>query len=114
AAGGHVLSTLSLIGGVSAQLPAGSVLAPSYRVVPNSPLAVTGKGGKDTGGVPSTARATVGLGPVDKKTSEGAGVTVAVVDTGVADVHDLQGRVTHVDVTDSKGNGNGKGKGGAD
>src|SRR5689334_18346381 len=48
AAGGHVLKTLSLIGGVSAQLPAGTVLAPEYRVVPDAPLSVTGNDGKNT------------------------------------------------------------------
>src|SRR3954463_11880193 len=42
AAGGRVLDRLSLIGGVTASLPAGSVLAPTFRVVPDSTLRVAG------------------------------------------------------------------------
>jgi serine protease AprX len=107
AAGGRVVASLSLIGGVSAQLPAGTVLAPSYRVVPNAPLEVAGKG-KGVSGAPSTARETVAPGLLAARNGEG--VTVAVVDTGVADVPDLKGRVTHVDVTgDGKGDDYGHG-----
>src|SRR4051812_25258837 len=41
-AGGRVLDRLPLIGGVSASLPAGAVLAPTFRVVANSSLKVAG------------------------------------------------------------------------
>ena len=106
AAGGRVLDRLSLIGGVSATLPAGTVLAPAYRVVANSPLQVAGKSGDDTG-TAIGVRSVLGLG---KNGHEGRGVTVAVVDTGVADVQDLQGRVTHVNVVGGHG-GDGYGHG---
>jgi serine protease AprX len=111
-AGGQVLDRLSLIGGVSATLPAGTHLAPSYRVLPDAVLRVagrdddeqdkSGRGSKAVGGV----RATLGMGPA---AGEGSGITVAVVDTGVADVPDLP-RVTHVNVSggpDGDGYGHG-------
>jgi serine protease AprX len=104
AAGGEVLSRLPLIHGVTARLPRGASL-PSYQVVPNR--AVTVSGGTDATGPASTVRATLGLGDPD---GEGAGTTVAVVDTGVADVPDLAGRLTHIDVTgDGTGDGYGHG-----
>jgi serine protease AprX len=106
AAGGRVLDRLSLIGGVSASLPAGTVLAPTFRVAPDSTLRVAGKDGATDGAV-SAVRATLGLGPV---AGEGAGVTVAIVDTGVADVADLRGRVEHVNVSGAQ-NGDGYGHG---
>ena len=91
-AGGHVLDQLSLIGGVSATLPAGTQLAPSYRVVPDVGLRVSGKDDRSTAAPASSVRATLGMGAPH---SEGSGVTVAVVDTGVAEVGDLAGRVDH-------------------
>src|SRR5689334_9801521 len=100
AAGGRVLDRLSLIGGVSASLPSGTVLAPTFRVVPDSTLRVAGKDAAGDDGTVSAVRATLGLGPV---AGEGAGVTVAVVDTGVADVADLRGRVEHVNVSGAAG-----------
>ncbi|MDX6197959.1 MAG: serine protease AprX [Actinomycetota bacterium] len=106
AAGGSVLDRLPLIGGVTASLPAGTVLAPTFRIVPDSQLRVAGHEGTADGTV-SAVRATLGLGPV---AGEGAGVTVAVVDTGVADVADLRGRVEHVNVSGAAG-GDGYGHG---
>jgi serine protease AprX len=104
AAGGEVLARLPLIHGVTARLPRGASL-PSYQVVPNR--AVTVSGGTDATGPASTVRATLGLGA---PAGEGAGTTVAVVDTGVADIPDLAGRLTHVDVTgDGTGDGYGHG-----
>src|SRR3954454_4594062 len=96
-AGGRVLDRISLIGGVTASLPAGTVLAPSYRVVPDRSLEVTGKDSSSATAA-SGVRATLGLG---RPSNEGAGVTVAVVDTGVTEVADLVGRVVgHVNATD--------------
>jgi len=94
AAGGTVLDRLPLIGGVGAELPAGTVLAPAYVVAPNSALRLSGQ--TDGTGRVSTVRTTLGLPAAD---GEGAGMTIAVVDTGVADSPDLEGRLTHVDVT---------------
>ena len=107
AAGGRVLDRLSLIGGVSATLPAGTVLAPTFRVAPDTSLRVAGED-ETTDGDAAVAgvRATVGLGAPG---NEGTGVTVAVVDTGVADVPDLAGRVEHVSVVGESGDGYGHG-----
>ncbi len=104
AAGGEVLARLPLVHGVTARLPRGASL-PSYLVVPNRSLSVSG--GEAATGPASTVRATLGLGA---PAGEGAGTTVAVVDTGVADVPDLAGRLRHVDVTgDGTGDGYGHG-----
>lgn len=107
AAGGHVTTTLSLIGGVAAQVPAGADLGDGVVVTPDRSVSFTGADGADEA-PRSTVRETIGL-PADG--DEGRGVTVAVVDTGVADVPDLSGRIVgHVDVTGS-GGGDGYGHG---
>jgi serine protease AprX len=99
AAGGTVLSSLPLIGGVGAELPLGATLAPAYAVVPDRPVQLSGL--RAASAEPASGvRSTLGLGA---PAGEGAGVTVAVVDTGVAEVGDLADRVTHVDVTDAAG-----------
>ncbi len=105
AVGGQVLDRLPLIGGVSARLPQGVQLGSSWTVVPNRPVGVSGS--TAVTGPASTIRKTLGLGA---PAGEGAGTTVAVVDTGVANVADLSGRVTHVDVTGA-GVGDGYGHG---
>lgn len=93
AAGGQVLSSYSVIHGVSARLAAGTAL-PGLEVSADRPLKVTSTRASATDtGVPDTLRASLGL---TSSSASGAGVTVAVVDTGVADVPDLAGRVTHV------------------
>jgi serine protease AprX len=97
AAGGRVLDTFSLIGGVSAELPAGTVLAPSYRISPDAPLQVAKAPVADEG-APVTVRGTINA-PTGAGAPAGAGVTVAVVDTGVADLPQFEGRLRHVNVT---------------
>jgi serine protease AprX len=81
---------------------------PGFEVTPDQALTVTGKRGSDpAGSADVTARTALGLGA---PAGQGAGVTVAVVDTGVADVAELAGRVEHVDVTgDGTGDGYGHG-----
>jgi serine protease AprX len=109
AAGGHVVDLLPLIAGVSATLPVGRALAASYRVTANRPFTVasttaaaasTAAAAAAGAGEPAvTVRSTVGLPPAG---TEGSGVTVAVVDTGVADVPELAGRIVgHLDMSRS-------------
>ncbi len=106
AVGGKVLSELSLINGVVATVPSGRSLPATVQVAPDRPVSVDAAEGP-AGAAVSTVRETLGLA---KDGAEGAGVTVAVVDTGVADVPDLAGAVTHVDVT-GQGTGDGFGHG---
>jgi serine protease AprX len=102
-AGGTVLRRLPLVHGVAARLPGPSL--PGYTVTPDRALTVSGR--PETTGTETTVRAALGLG---SPAGEGAGVTVAVVDTGVAEVAELAGRVSHVDVTgDGTGDGFGHG-----
>jgi serine protease AprX len=94
-AGGRVVARLPLAGGVVARLRPGATLPDSVQVAEDRAFSVAGLSADTTGA--STVRRTLGLAATG---TEGAGVTVALVDTGVADVADLRGAVAgHVDVT---------------
>ena len=104
AAGGTVDAELPLIGGVSATLPAGAVLPPTLTVADDRRMELAGK--DDAVGDGATVRGTLGLGA---PAGEGAGITVAVVDTGVDEVGDLKGRVEHAGVVGGDGDDYGHG-----
>lgn len=95
--GGEVLAVYDVADALLVSLPAG-VTPPAGAVrVADVPMqmtaAPTATAASDVKG--ATYRATIGA----SGTATGAGVTVAVVDTGVADVADLAGRLTHINVS---------------
>jgi serine protease AprX len=96
AAGGAVVDTLPLVGGVHAQLPTDAVLAPSFLVADNAPITLASKKVASTTREATAIREALRLGA---PAGEGAGVTIAVVDTGVADSADFGTRLTHHDVS---------------
>ena len=108
AAGGRVLSSLPLVDGVAARLPQNAVLGADWFVAPQRRLQAAANRTPVVDGPVSPVRATLGPSP---NGDEGRGVTVAVVDTGIANVPDLAGQVSgRVDMTGT-GAGDGFGHG---
>jgi serine protease AprX len=108
AAGGRVLASLPVVHGVAARLPQRARLGADWVVAPQRELRVAATPTSPAGGPAATVRESLGL---PKDGNEGRGVTVAVVDTGIADVSDLAGKVSaRVDITGT-GAGDGYGHG---
>ncbi|MEP7055455.1 MAG: S8 family serine peptidase, partial [Actinomycetota bacterium] len=93
--GGRVLNELTVLGGVVADVPAGVGLPAGVGSSPDRKVSLRSTD-TDSADAASSVRATLGL---DAGGNEGAGITVAVVDTGVADVADLAAAVEHVNLT---------------
>ncbi|GGM35778.1 S8 family serine peptidase [Dactylosporangium sucinum] len=107
-AGGRALASLPVVDGVAAKLPPDATLSRDWAVAPQRGLRVASVTATATGTTVSTVRKTLGLA---ENGNEGSGVTVAVVDTGIANVPDLSGKVkSRVDVTGT-GGGDGFGHG---
>ncbi len=102
-AGGAVVARYPVAGALVVSVPPGWVAPAQVTAVVDRALHVSGGAASSSA---STVRQSVG----GWSPTGGAGVTVAVVDTGVADVPDLAGRVDHVDVTGG-GGGDGFGHG---
>jgi len=105
-AGGEVLEQLRFVRTLVVELPSGVALPDGVVAAADRGLSVSGTD-PATGGAVSTVRETVGA----TSAAAGDGVTVAVVDTGVAEVGDLAGTVVgHVNVSggaDGDGYGHG-------
>ena len=107
ALGGRVLETLDLSDSLLVQLPAGVPVPAGAAEVPDLPMSVNGTRTSYDATVP-TYRETIGLDA--SQTDLGAGVTVALVDTGVDPAADGLARVEHVNVSGGR-NGDGLGHG---
>jgi serine protease AprX len=106
ARGGVVVQEFALSDALLVDWPAGAVLPAGAVAIPDAPFHVASLPLTTASVAGATFRET--LGTVRK--ANGTGVTVAVVDTGVADVPDLAGRVTHVNVSGgAQGDGLGHG-----
>lgn len=105
-AGGQVIARLPIAKSVAAIMPPGAELNADLVVTPDRTVSFTSF--NESLAAPAvTMRQTLG---VRTDQSSGRGVTVALVDTGVADVPDLAGRTRHIDVT-GQGVGDGYGHG---
>ncbi|MFC3382644.1 S8 family peptidase [Couchioplanes caeruleus subsp. azureus] len=108
AAGGRVVTLLPVVRGVAAQLPTGSHLDPRWLVAPQREIKVAAAAVPAESGAAETIRQMVGM---PAQGTEGRGVTVAVVDTGIADVPDLAGQVERRVDLSGTGDGDGYGHG---
>src|SRR5690606_10034211 len=108
AAGGRVVTLLPVVRGVAAQLPQHATLDAAWSVAPQREITVAQAPTPAGTAAATTVREMVGLPATG---TEGRGVTVAVVDTGIADVPDLAGQLAgRVDLTGT-GAGDGYGHG---
>ena len=104
AAGGTVTRALPVVDGVAADVPAGALerLAADARVRAVTPDSVVTVSASADGGTtnPSTIKSVyrdeVGASVLAAQGTKGAGVRIALVDTGVNDIPDLAGRVIEV------------------
>jgi serine protease AprX len=103
ALGGRVLATLDLSDSLLVELPTGVGAPAGSAEIPDTPMKVNGTRTVDEPAEAPTYRATIGA----TDPNAGEGVTVALVDTGVADVPDLDD-VVHLPI---KGVGKGDGLG---
>ena len=106
ASGGAVGVSLDLVGGVTANLDPGQVAAVravGLSVVDDAPMDVASA---DVSQVPAADHQLAAVNPGgDWVLDAGAGVGVALVDTGVTEVEDLRGRVVHGPDLSGEGNG---------
>ncbi len=95
-AGGQVTRDLPVVNGVAATVPTGNLPAlaarPGLIVTPDSAMTVQGTV-SPSATTTSVYRKVVGADDLNADGSKGAGVTVALIDTGVAAVPDLAGKV---------------------
>ena len=103
-AGGRVLASYPVAGSVLADVPAGWQPPAGVTRVPDRAMRVTGT---VSASAASTVRETLGSSSADA----GEGLTVAVLDTGVADSAELAGRLEHLTITPGGDGGDGYGHG---
>jgi serine protease AprX len=105
--GAKVVSRLTVADAVVVEVP--STWQPPVGVATAGDRAMNVAGNADTSTAPAQ-RSGTGSGKGSADSFDGDGVTVAIVDTGVADVPDLRGSVQHVNVSGAaKGDGYGHG-----
>ena len=107
AAGGEPGARLEVVGGVAADLDrwqVAAVRAAGLSVTEDEAMEVAGQSG--IAGVPAADHQLAAVNPGgDWDLGAGAGVGVALVDTGVTEVEDLRGRVVHAPDLSGEGHG---------
>jgi serine protease AprX len=107
AAGASVVARLSIADAVVVEVPSTWQAPMGVATAADRPMTVAGNADDSQSGVRQDGQ---GPGNGSDDSFDGDGVTVAVVDTGVADVPDLRGSVQHVNVSGApRGDGYGHG-----